>query len=497
MGIIETQMDLVGKKITAAKRRLMANGQRDMRGFIETADRIRKGANNMYFSLGSDCFEPVSAVFQNFSQRPGLNDVKNVAGVDIVDINILATQDSVMGYLSAERGMDKPIDTAFYQTLESLNNAGGFQTGDTVFSPFRPINTRTDLASAFRTADVTGSGPVDLGASPLAKKGITVSALDSSGAVIGTGRDDGEGRILFDLGSMAERGTVDYNTGVVTITGAGVGTGDIDTMRVVAIIDRTSERDGANTLKTKPVTKTVQLTAVPNRIILENSFEDNAWLNKQTYNLSSIGVSMDFGKRAVAQLLQVYTYFLDLTSVRATATVMLEQDPSEDLDLTSYTLSTSEASTKNDIVNQYVLKLIKTLQRRSGKGPTAYLVCAEGAIVLGNNPLYFQSNANFDQNIDGMVGTYRGVPVIRHHSLDFILDPTNGTERFAFIGALYKDPSGQLAPSMFGEFIPPYSVVPALNYENPAQFSQALLSMSTTEPLVRELAAYMRVRIAA
>jgi hypothetical protein len=40
------------------------------------------------------------------------------------------------------------------------------------------------------------------------------------------------------------------------------------------------------------------------------------------------------------------------------------------------------------------------------------------------------------------------------------------------------------------------SVVPALNFENPAQFSQSLLSMSTTEELVKDLCVFMGIKVA-
>jgi hypothetical protein len=46
--------DRVGAKLTAARKRLMSNGIRDARGFNETADRIRKCADNLHFSLGND-----------------------------------------------------------------------------------------------------------------------------------------------------------------------------------------------------------------------------------------------------------------------------------------------------------------------------------------------------------------------------------------------------------------------------------------------------------
>lgn len=495
----------VGQKLSEAKSDLMSNNIRNARGYMETCDRIRKSTENLYFSLGNQCFEPVAALFESFSERPGLNDVKNVAAVDIVDINIMATQQSVMGYLSAERGMDKPVDTAYYQALRAMNEAGGFTPGETTLHPFRPISPRLNLGSAITTgtlaAGAAATANINFAKSPLSKGGVTLTAILVEGGnetVVGIGQDkDGDGKIFWDTGGIVGRATVDYNTGVVTLSDVGADT-VFTRIDATAIISRTGQADGSSTLKVKPVTETVTLKAKPNRIILENSFEENAYLNKQTYNVSSVGVQMDFGKRAVNQLLQLFTFYLDLTSVVKTAEVMLENEPAiPDLDLTAYTIVTSEAGAKNDFVNNSILRLIKSLQQKSGKGPSCYLVCSEGAVVLGNNPMYFTANANFDQHLAGMIGTYRGYPVIRHHALDGILDDPNSTERYAFIGALHKSPDGQIAPTMFGEYLPPYSISPALNYDNPAQFSQALLSSSVTEKLVEEVCSYFRVLIAA
>jgi hypothetical protein len=480
--------ETVGQRLSASKSRLMANGIRNARGFNETADRIKKGAENLYFSLGSDHYEPVDAIYESFSTRPGLGDTSNVKGVDIIDINILATQQSIMGYLSVERGMSKPVDTAYYQTLQAINNAGGFAEGDTVFTPWAPISSSLNLGANLQTGTIE-AGKITYSRAPLAKKGITIVAANG-----GIGTDDGKGNITWDVTpeGLSAKATVNYETGVITLSGVAA---DAITSST-AILDRTAEKEGEGTLKVKPRTSTVTLEAVPRRVIIENSFEDNAYINKQAYNLASIGVQMDFGKRAVSQLLQVYTYFLDLMSVKATWEAMQGQEVSGNFDYTPYNMGTSEASTKNDIVNSWILQLIKDIQKRTGRGPNCYLVDSEGAMLLGNNPLYFVANAQFDNNLNGMIGTYRGFPVIRHTALDGVLDAQkNDGHTYAFVGAIYKSPDGQIAPSMFGEYLPPYSVTPALNFDNPSQYSQALLSMNTTEVLVKELCAYLAVRM--
>jgi hypothetical protein len=388
-------MNIVGRKLASAQGRLTANGTRNARGFNETADRIRKSAKNLYFSMDQNHFEPVQAMFESFSTRPGLGDTQNVKGVDIIDLNILATQQSIMGYLSAERGMDKPIDVAFYQTLQSINNAGGFADGDTVFTPWSPISNSINLGVNTQTGAVA-TGKITFPRVPIAKNGVTIIAANG-----GIGTDDGKGNITWDLApaGLTAKGVVNYETGVITLPGVA----DTAITSCKATLDRTAEKEGEGTLKVKPKTTSIQIEAKPRRIILENSFEDNAFLNKQIYDLASIGMQMDFGKRAVAQLLQVYTYFLDLMSIKATWEAMNGQEVQGDFDYTAYSLGTSEASTKNDIVNMWMLQLNKDIQKRTGKGINCYLVDSEGALILGNNPLYFISNAQFDQNLDSRV----------------------------------------------------------------------------------------------
>lgn len=457
----------IDAKIAAAKPDIMRHGNRSEIGFAETARRIKQGAMNLFAAMGPEVNEPVNAAFTNFSLRPGLNDVSNVAAVDIIDIGIQATRQSVMGYLTAERAMEKPIDTAWYQTLVAMNDAGGFNEKETVYNPFTPIDTKINLGAATKIAKYgtdgeafpTAEGDVttfDLGATPIVKKNVVIVAKDGTGEVIATGSDlKGDGVIYWDNGTVCDAAKINYETGKIEVTG--LDTTAAPAVEITANIERTAQKDGANTLRLKPETTTITLRAIPNRIVLENSFEDNAYMNKQAFNAANIGVNIDFGRRAINQLLQVFVYYLDLTSVKKTTEVMIKANQEYDiLDLTDYLISSSQAATKNDFVNKALLSLNKKLQKRTGKGATAILVDTEAAVVLGACDTYFHGNPTFDTNLDGMIGTFRGLPVIRHHACDGIIDALqNDGDLYGFVGMLYKSPDGNAAPTMFGEYLPP------------------------------------------
>jgi hypothetical protein len=480
-------MASVGAKINAAQDDIRKSGNRDVTGFQFSAERIRKGAENLFFSQGSKAFEPVGSFFTAFAERPGISNVDNVQGVDIVDINIAATQQSILGYLAAERGMDKPTDTLWFQTLNAKNAIGGYNAGDTVFSPFAPVNKNIQTALRNNVEAAGTSATTTTFAGPLAKGSVVVTVTNASDQVIATGTDNGNGQILIsDPAVVTTATTVDYAAGKVTM-----GTVASGTIKITARLDKTAESAGTNTLKVQPKPTTINITAEPRRIQLEQSYEDAAYMNKQAFNLSQAGVQTDYAKIAVNQLLDTFVRFLDFDVATQTAVVAFEAAAVDQLDMTNYILTTSQANTKNDIVNQYVLKLNKSLQQKSGKGMTALLVDSEGALLLGNNPMYFVANPTFDSDLDGYVGMYRGTPVVRHHVLDGVHDTMS--EVHATIIAVHKDASGVAGPVVYGEYLSPYSVVPALNFDNPAQYAQGLYSMSNTVACIKDYAAWLDV----
>lgn len=181
-------------------------------------------------------------------------------------------------------------------------------------------------------------------------------------------------------------------------------------------------------------------------------------MNKLTFDLQSTGVSMDYGQRAMKQLLDAYVYYIDLMVIKATRDAMVKNAVANPayLDLTAYTLSASEASTKNDKLHKFMLDLNNSLLRSCARGATAYLVDMEGAAILANDPIHFTPNTNYDLYINGVVGTYKNIPVIRHNALDGM--GNTGADICAFIGAIHKTPDGQVAPVVYGEYLPPLTL---------------------------------------
>ena len=474
-------MSAVNAKINAAKDDLMKAGNNDLVGFSNRVDRLSKSAENLYFSMGDDCFDPVHAAFTYFSNKPGLNDVTNVAAVDIIDIGIQATRQSVMGYLTVERAMDKPVDIAWYQTLIALNNAGGYTKDEQVFSPFSPISPKINLGPTsqtieFTSADWTGGDDGKTytltfsGATadkPLVARSIKLVVLDGDTEVATAadlkGMDEATktGTLYWDVANICKSATINYETGVITVVTNEADALNSLTVKVTANIERTAQKSGANTLKVKPKTTTIQLVAKPNRIILENSFEENAYMNKQAFNLAQKGIQLDFGKRAINQLLQTFVAYLDFTSVAATwdaASKTAQNTPVTELDLTDYLLSSSQAATKYDFINQAMLKLNDDLLVRTGKGATCWLVDSEAARVLGNCQAHFTANPTLTSNLDGVVGTYMNLPVIRHHVLNGVVDQAlyaGKNQVHGLVIAVFKSDDGQAGPTMYGEYLPP------------------------------------------
>lgn len=494
---INNYLDDVANKVSSYRDRFYIPGVRDDTfGFSYTADRLINGQKNLLFNeLEGKAYDPVDAIFRGFSEAPGMNDVDNVKSVDAVDISIMATMQSIIPYIAAERAMQRPVDIIYYQKLVTSNAQGGFASGEDVVNPFRPLPNKIRLnksSSTFNFDGVVNEGVVEAQAlNAIAKRSVIVTITKGEGAekVEATGRDkDGDGILYWTAGGLCTSGEVNYIDGEIKITGVV----DDATVKVSGEYERTSEEKGEHTLKVKAVTERVTVEAETNRIILESSFEENAYMNKMTYDLQQVGISMDYGKRSLRQLLDGYVHFIDVLVVEqfAKTATSTESKRKAYFDMTAYSIASSQASTKNDKLNEFMLELDTGLLRQCGKAPTCYVVDTDGARILANNP-YFTSNANFGNYLNGVVGTYKNVPVVRHNALDEVLNVGE-----AFIGVTHKTADGQAASVVFSEYLPPYSIRPALNYNNPSQFSTGLFSQNTAKEIVPTLAAYGVIKFA-
>ena len=484
-------MAAVGKKVSDAMDDIRKSGNRNEKGLQFSAYRITKSAENLFLQKSSIVNDPVASIYQSFSEKPGLANVGNVAGVDVVDINIMATQQSVLGYVSAERGMKMPTDSLWFQGLKDKNGAvDPWGKNSWVNRPYMPMNKGIVKAvkGASVSKDVTPGtqmnlkADIDAGTQLLWDTLAVTATVGGKTTVIGRYVD---GNVFFTDGSTATQ--FDPKAGTITIATSA-------TDPVISVgIDKTTEKDGRNTLKLKPATDVIQITAQPRRIQLEQSYEDNAYMNAQAFELSRSGVVQDYGRIAVNQLLDTYVKFLDFDSVVTTADGILtwftNEGQFETFDMSNYIMTTSDVDTKNDKLHKAMLSLNERLMNACGYGYTAILVDTSAATTLGNDKDHFVANATFIQALDGMIGTYDGIPVIRHHALNGCLEGyiEGATATDGVVLGIYKNPDGSLAPTIYGEFLPPYSAVPALNFDNPAQFSQALLSMSMCKSVADDI----------
>lgn len=250
----------VGAKVNAAKADLLKSGNRNVKGLQFSMDRIIKSSENLFFQQGRS-FDPVQALYKGFSENVALANTGNIAGVDVVDINIAATNKSVLGYLCAERGLEDPISTLWFQGLKAMAERNQYKKGAWINKPYQPMDNA--IVKALKGATVKSTiegGTVDLAkmapdAELLMK---TLKVFDGEGKVIGKYID---GDILFNDG----RSSATINeTGIITFTGNNAASIAVD-------IDKTTERSGAHTLKVKPANQSVQITAEPRRIHLEQS----------------------------------------------------------------------------------------------------------------------------------------------------------------------------------------------------------------------------------
>jgi len=475
--------DSAVKKVTAARNFLMKNGQRNLQGYLETANRILTSAKNYEMSgmTGESTFEPMQAIFRGFSEArndfsegPGINGVANTYGIDVVDISILTSVKSFLPYLAVDRGMSKPTDLLTYQKLVAVNNAGGLNAGDTAVEPFAPINRKLALSRSDAKYDETlAAGETSLTvAFPIAKGRVRATY----NGVLG-GDYNGDGKMLWQGAGVDV--TIDYAEGTISLGAAAAA--DI---AFEIYPDTTSESTGNNTLKLRPQTENITVTAESNRVILESSMEQIAYMNRLLGN--SLGTQKEFGQIALQQLLNAFVYWINADLVATTWKTAVKEVPvvAHNFNMSSYYASTGFdkfAGTKNDKMNQFMLELGSDILNKSNQGVTYYLVGMQGGNLLANNSEKFVKTDLFGQQLNGVIGTFDGVPVLRHDQLTAIDATTAG---LANIVCGHRDASGAAAPVIYGEYLPLYSTKAGVNFANPTQLSQALFNMSKSAPLV-------------
>lgn len=457
---------------------------------FEKTNDIANAYNVDIYPLDVACknFDASSRDFAAGDAGASVDGFEGVRGVDVVDMTLIATVQSMLPHLAVDFGMQKPTDVLAYQALVAVDNHGTVKEGDSVVNPYKPLNPNATSSMLGVTLDskTSAAGAVDLGA-PVARGTVRVTL--QSGVV---GEDvKGDGNIYF-MGVSDVSATVDYLNGIVTITGTPSGE-----LTITANPDMSSENDGANTLRLKPVMKKITVDAVQHAINLENNIESISFMNKQI-------TGKNYGEIATRQFLDAFIYTLNSEVVSTTYKLANEQFPSTSmtiadvLDLSSYYNGTftNFAVTKDDRILEYLARLEGEMYARSNKGFT-YILCGNNAARVFKTMSRFTAVPQRLGMMDGVIGYLdlgmdAKVAVVRHQIMDtadanFSIAGSNGKYGNIILG--YRDPMGVAAPVGYFEYLPIVSSRVALNWKNPTQFSQSVFNYSATSPLIKEYVA--------
>lgn len=505
-------MKEAGERINFSRHTLMGKGGsiRDEKGFSYTADRLLTGVSNLLDSGASTQFLINEAILEGMGNAGKHNfsasDLESVQDVSVVDIALGATVASHgLTYIAMERSMDSTAQQISFQGLKAVNSAAGFTAGTKVMDPRSAISptvdfsrngakTKTNLACTAISAAESDISVVLSPASPVVKgetKVYIVATADIATATptliaFDAGQSDadasGNVALVMTKGALIDEPKINLNTGAFTAkSAASLAT---YTLIVEVCYDRIAEKDGAHTLKLKPFMDSKKIEATENRVILQSAIEVQAQMNKILRKNAQYGVNADFGKRAIDQVVQLYTYNVDLNIVRKLWEGASQLDSAGTIDLSGFSTNdyTSFASTKNDRLGRFTDKLMSTFLARTGSPVTALVVDEQAALMYASDKESFIPDAAYLQRRDGFIGTYKNVPVIRNVYLNGKgSQSTNGV-----VIGVYKSTDGSAAPVAFGDYLTPYSTLPSVNANNPGELSQALFSQTACECVVPE-----------
>lgn len=509
-GNLQSKLQIVGQKLNAKRDKLIIPGQRDEEAFgLHTTGRILQATKNAYFS--GSYYDPVEIMFSQiedeigseemFSGGVGYSAVSQGPSRSAEDITIVTSIVSLLPYLAIERAMSDPEASISYENIVAMNDHGAVEAGDIVNGPFKPSNLDADLSlqTVSQKAAAGTNATVQFGA-PIVKGGVLITYEYNTNKTV-SARDYGKAGTVEWQGDAAAIGSltlpgvsIDYDAGKVVLTGTIVA----DTITVQVALDAPADSTGDSILRVKPDFPTAILVAEPKNIILESSLSAEAYRNKMLVSAIEAGMSVNVAETAFRQLMQAYIAYVNVLLVKSIISAgelaKLDQPSGNyvEVDISSYALATSYSDTKNDLLDDFVLALNTQLMSACGAGATAILVGTIGATKLGNVKNSFIKSPSFMQDVDGYIGTYMGIPVVRHRFVDRV-----SAAQYANVYAIHKDPSGKAGPVAFGEYTAPVTTDNALNFKNPTQYAKSLFSFVGAKIILPNLVAAGRIKYTA
>jgi hypothetical protein len=307
-----------------------------------------------------------------------------------------------------------------------------------------------------------------------------IHAADPTNAIIA--HDDMKGNLVA-AANVLTTGTVDYINGILTIQ---LGTGFVPATGDSYYIAGTQDTPGTpefgqaipsngyvNRFKLQQYN--IPVTSTPDLLIAEN--------NLLTIAAAQRAMGVNTQDVADAKITELYTKLINKLIVDA----LVRADNSTEYEINSaqWVSDFYDYQSRLDAFKAELINVDSLLAKKSVKGvmATAYVVSTE----LGNWFRKLTSDNLFVDNTDStyindLIGYYKGVPVLRHDTLDAMA--TDGKYHGY---AIHKTSDGQLAPAIRGIFLPLTATPTVGNYNNPTQTASGVFYQEATSEIIPEL----------
>jgi hypothetical protein len=452
---------------------------RDDMGIQQTFSNVLEVADTFYeITKGQD---GVVGLMNNFSSA-GLSDVSDVQTIGAIDVTIVTLANSLVPFLCVDRAMSNPVDTIYYQNLVAVNSAGGVTEGDIVSDNFANPNSDVTLNGSALSGNVTGAGaPIALDIGGFITPGTVAITFTPDGGSPIVGRDLAANGIIYFAGGSAPVLTVNYTTGVISSAG-NIALNDV--VAAVAVEDSGSDSTGAGILKVKADLVPTQLETAPKQLILESNAQAAAYMGKIMKNASRVGGATDYVSLQFQKVSNTYTEDVNRDIIRNLVAMAAGLGGNvQALDLSTYG-GGQFVATKNDLVNRFIIAMRTNFLSRTGIQPTVIITSTKGTAELESNKESFVKSPNFYGTMNGLAGTFDGVPVFRHNYLDQI---EGGSTATFYMGS--KLPDNQSGSMAFGEYLPLTQTGTVGNFNNPIMNSTGFFSQVGVKTIQASLVA--------
>lgn len=428
--------------------------------------------------------------FNNTTTSRGISSVTGLQTVSAVDITVDMLIYSFLPWLAVERDIGGTSESISYKRIVAINNAGGVKKGDTVLGQFSTENTNLDLSSPVLELQATGDGnkmivtfekQIFNGTSLVSYKKKTPDT-----SVIGK---DYDGLVAFP--SISESFTVDYETGTFTSVGT-IPDGDVVTFQVM--VDINADTEGTNILRSTSKMDKVDLITKQTSIIIEDS------VDKMLYIINNIKASN--GTLSIEQYLAQMLFDMYVSYINNLLMTQLHKrymEVANTADLVTKDLAPYGGQIIADPARKYdeLANLIEEMQHKMlstvNLSGTCIVVGTKVANLMVTDRERFIKSDEYGNNMNTLIGSYNGLPVLRHQYIDVHID-SKDADNYGHLFIVYRDTNGEVGYLAYGEFIPVHTTENVFNFQNPLQFARSLMSQVGVAVLNKNLCIVGRFR---